>query len=112
MLAYYGYNFKWGGFWWPLLLCHWNHHTQIVTILLAPTTWYDIEYSNVVTTLEHRPDFELNIDTQYHTPLGELWGIHCDYFVENLLCYNGTTVSMHAACWNKIHQLMPYVHQV
>ena len=42
-----------------------------------------------MTTAKHNPDFGFPNDTPYLAFPGELWGVYCEYFGENLPPYNG-----------------------
>ena len=41
---------------------------------------------------EYKSDFELTKYTPYLILMGKLWGVSCEDFVENWLCYNGTAL--------------------
>ena len=42
------------------------------------------------TQAEYESDAGSTKDTPYLALTGELWGVFCEYFFENLLRYNGT----------------------
>ena len=43
-----------------------------------------------MTGAKHESDFKITKDTPYLTLMGELWGVCCEDFAENLSRYNGT----------------------
>ena len=45
-----------------------------------------------MTATEFESDFKHTTNSPYLTPMGKLWGACYDDFLENLLCYNGTTL--------------------
>ena len=61
----------------------------VVTQSIA--TWYT-EYSTAITKVECLWDFVLTIDTPYLAREGELWGVYCENFGENWLCYNSNAL--------------------
>ena len=45
-----------------------------------------------MTGAEYECKFEPTKDAPYLALTGEVWGVFCDDFEENRLCYNGTTL--------------------
>ena len=41
---------------------------------------------------ESESNFRITTDILYLSLMGELWGVYCEYFGENWLRYNGTTL--------------------
>ena len=50
-----------------------------------------------MTEVEYNSEFEFPKDTIYLVLTGELWGVLCEDFRENLSCYNGTTLYINMA---------------
>ena len=42
-----------------------------------------------MTVAKHVSDFNITTDTPHLALTGELWGVYCEDFGENWLCYNG-----------------------
>ena len=49
--------------------------------IVTQEIWDNIEYSNTVTKVEYRPDFELTKHIHKHLLLSKLWDIYCEYLV-------------------------------
>ena len=59
--------------------------------------WQSYIYDNFVNITtqaeaEYKSDFVATKDTPYLALTGELWGVFCEDFVENWLCYNSTAL--------------------
>ena len=50
-----------------------------------------------MTEVEYKSEFEFPKDTLYLALTGELWGVLCEDFRENLSRYNGTTLYINTA---------------
>ena len=50
-------------------------------------------YSNAISEVEHRPDFQCIKDTQYLTLMGKLWNVYCESFGKYWLDYNTNAVN-------------------
>ena len=65
-------------------------HTNIKCGALWHSPIYDITYSTAATEAGLKSDIKITEDTPYLTD--ELWGICCEDFWENWLCYKSTTM--------------------
>ena len=45
--------------------------------------------------VEHKLDFKLTKDSPQLALMGKLWGVCCEYFEEDVLCYNGIVLYNH-----------------
>ena len=56
-------------------------------IMQSNISWYYVQhYSD---SDKHKSDFQLTEDTPYLALMGEIWGVCCEDFGEDKLCYNG-----------------------
>ena len=71
--------------------------------------WYSIHvYITATTKAEYKSEFEPTKDTPYLVLMGELWGVFCDDFRENLLHYNATALyllSIKLADWTNLYDM-------
>ena len=54
--------------------------------------YHDTTYSIAITVAESESDYSITSDTPYLAPTGELWGVYCGDFGENLLRHNSTAL--------------------
>ena len=59
--------------------------------------WYDIACISAVTEAEYKLEFEPTKHTPYLALMGELWGVFCEDFQENLPLYNGAALYVYLA---------------
>ena len=50
---------------------------------------------------EYQSDAGAIKDTPYLALKGELWGVFCEYFLENWPCYNSTTLYFNATAFRQ-----------
>ena len=87
----------------------WTHKRHTITLLHELVTSYGLPFVSQVPSLrgliyhditcdiavivaESESNIRITMDTPYRALTGELWGVYCEDFGENWLCYNGSAL--------------------